>query len=373
MYGLTLPYFSTSPKTDRQVFFARNEEFRRFFEDMTGTIESGRTPRYVVFGLYGIGKTHFLYHLQYEISRTKVADAVYVETPSCHKRTSFVDFYRAIVTTLGKDLVIQNLADGLANRKKIDLGLSEDLAVIVENALKKKQGFLLRKWLNGEKLKASEAELLEAVYTQLTDQDAVTILNALAIIHEHANGRPLIILVDEFENTLHIAGDARVSFTEAMRSLVDDTSRMGVVFALTSRGLAEMPDSLYRDTVRRRIGLTNFIAFKPYDENELERFIHEAIGYRRDPKFNMRNALATLESGETSSPETYPFTIEAVKEIVASVILFAEQDKIETIRPKEALEIMDKALRVTSSEKSTLIGKDIILQVRNEVVEALRL
>ena len=43
------------------------------------------------------------------------------------------------------------------------------------------------------------------------------------------------------------------------------------------------------------------------------------------------------------------------------------------MRPKEALEIMDKGLRMATEKKLPSINKDVILAVRDQVVEALKL
>jgi len=203
--------------------------------------------------------------------------------------------------------------------------------------------------------------------------NAVAILNALSILNIHFKRKPLLFLIDEFENAMHISGDARVSFTEAMRSLVDEGSQASVIFALTARALAEMPSSISDEPVKRRIGLTNYVMFREYNESELEQFVHQVIDYRRDKQFNVKNALSSLKSAETVTEKTYPFSQDAIEEIVKSVVLFKEQGRIEAVRPKEALEIMDKALRVATAEKLLSINKDLILGVRDQVVEALRL
>ena len=372
MYGLKVDNFIINPKEEYEVFFAREAEFQRFFDDLVATMDSGRVPRYVVFGLFGVGKTHFLLHLRHKIGSR--VDAFYVETPSCHRRTRFVDFYRAILSVIGRGTVMKLLTSGLKeHRRGLELGLTEDVRYVINNALSAKKHFVLWKWLMGEKLKASEAEELEAVRAELGDEDAVSILNALAILYEQMNRRAMLILVDEFENTAHIGGDAKTSFSEAMRSLVDESSKVGVIFALTSRALAEMPEPIDIEPVKRRIGITNYVSFREYTEDELERFIEQLIRYRRDSKFDFRKTLGDVRFSENMNESTYPFTTEAVKQIVSSVILFKEQNKTEAVRPKEVMELMDRALREAVTKKLQVISSDVILGIRDQVVEALKL
>lgn len=375
-YGLKLEYFVINPKTEYQVFFVRDEEFKRFLGDLSATIDSGRIPHYVIFGWFGVGKTQSLLHLKHEIGLK--ADCVYVVTPSCHRRTRFVDFYRSIVNALGKQTVIDTLTKGMnlvqQNNKQIsEIGLSEELASVISKAVATNQQFLLWRWLVGQKLSASEATNLESVKRELSDEDAVIILETLAILNMEFNKKPLLLLIDEFEHTAEITGDAKNIFTEAIRTLVDEGSHTGVVFALTGRSMGEFPSSVADDSVRRRIGITNYISFKEYSEAELEQFILQVINYRRDKQFDVRKAVSTLNLQETVTEATYPFTREAIDEIVRAVVLFKEQGKIDAVRPKEALEIMDKGLRMATEKKSPAIVKSFVLAVRDQVVEALSL
>lgn len=376
VYGLKVDYFVINPKKEYQIFFAREEEFGQFLKDLEATINSGRVPRSVVFGLFGVGKTQFLLHLKYALSSK--ATCVYIESPSCHRRTRFVEFYRSIVMALGRQTVINSLAKGMelvqqSKKELSEIGLSEELASIISNALANNKQFTLWRWLVGQKLSSADATSLEAVRQELADEDAVAILNAMAILNLHFSQKPLLLLIDEFENTRDISGDARISFTEAMRSLVDEGSQIGAVFTLTARALAEMPGPISDEPVKRRIGITNYVRFEEYNESELEKFIKQVILYRREEHFNVSKELSSIRSTETVTEDTYPFSQEAIEEIVKSVVLFKEQEKIEAVRPKEALEIMDKALRIAIEEKLPSINKDLILTVRDQVVEALRL
>jgi len=376
VYGLKVEYFVINPKTEYQVFFVREEEFKRFLSDLNATMDSGRIPRYAIFGGYGFGKTQALLHLKHEL--TSRADCVYVETPSCHRRTRFVEFYRSIINAFGRQTVIETLTKGInliqqSKKSASEIGLSEELANIVSKAIATSQQFLLWRWIVGQKLSATEAAGIESVKRELADEDAVAILEALAILNVRFNKKPLLLLIDEFENTGHISGDARLTFTEAVRSLVDEGSHVGVVFAATARSMAELPSAIEDEPVKRRIGITNYIPFKEYSETELDQFVLQVISYRREKEFDVKKAVSALSLKETVTEATYPFTRDAIDEIVRSVVLFKEQGKIDGVRPKEALEIMDKGLRMAIEKKSPAISKDIILAVRDQVVEALSL
>src|SRR5207249_1117199 len=172
IYGLKQEHFAINPKEEFHIFFAREDEFDRFLEDLTATLDSGRIPRYVVFGLFGVGKTHFLLHLKHMISDK--TEAVYLETPSAHRRTSFLDFYRTVISALGRGNVIDLLTSGMKKHARLrELGLGEDIAHVVSKAVKDGEQFILWRYLSGEKLKSTEADKLEAVRPALSSEDAV--------------------------------------------------------------------------------------------------------------------------------------------------------------------------------------------------------
>jgi len=375
-YGLKIDHFLINPKKEYQVFFVREEAFDNFLKDLNSTSDSGRVPRYVVFGLFAVGKTQFLLHLKYKLASKALC--IYVESPSCHRRTRFVEFYRSMIMALGRQVVIDRLAKGLdfiqQNQKEsAEIGLSQELAAVISTALANKQQFTLWQWLTGQKLSATDAASIGTVTREISDEDAVAVLNAMAILSMIFDKKPMIFLMDEFESTYHLGGDARTLFSEAIRSLVDEGSQVGVIFALTARSMAEVPPVLDYDPVKRRIGLTNYVRFSEYSEDELERFIKQVISYRRDEHFNAKEAVSSLKSSETNDERTYPFSREAIEEIVKSVVHFAEEGQIDCVRPKEALEIMDKALRLAIEKKMPSINKDVILTVRGQVVEALKI
>jgi Cdc6-like AAA superfamily ATPase len=372
MYGMKEEHYAINPRTEHAAFFVRQSEFKRFYDDLLGTLASGRVPRYVIFGSFGVGKTHFLYHLKNQLSEK--ATVIYLQTPPSHRRTSFIEFYSAIISEIGRSQVNALLAQGLKKPERMkDLGMNEDLVHVIETATSKGEEFLLWKFLSGIKLKATEADKIEALRPELTADDAVAILNTLSAMQRESGGKPIVLLVDEFENTGHIGGDAKIIFTEAVRAMVDEASKVGVIFALTARSTAEMPAPVIDEPVKRRIGLTNYLQIRDYDEAELAELAHNVIHYRRDPKFDVKKAIAAVKTDEKVSPESYPFSEEAVQQVVSSVIVFAEQGRIDAKRPKEVLEIMDRALREATSKKAEFISSKTIDEVREDVVEAMPL
>jgi len=87
----------------------------------------------------------------------------------------------------------------------------------------------------------------------------------------------------------------------------------------------------------------------------------------------VKKVIAAVKTDEKVTPESYPFSEEAVQQVVNSVIVFAEQGRIDAKRPKEVLEIMDRALREATNKEAEFISSKTIDKVREDVVEAIPL
>jgi len=379
MYGLRTDYFTLNPKTEANVFFVRKDEADKFLDYVKMTIRSGRVPKAVVFGDFGLGKTHFLHYLMHNLQ--DVAKPIYVETPPFHRRSKFTDLYGAIMRRLGGRYWIGLLADAVKlagmNNEPLDtyLKLDPDLAFMIQNGITGKDQHALWRYLAGEKLRSSEAGALSALSNQLSEDEAVSILNTMAVLIKQFEKRQLLILFDEIEHTNALAGDSMTIFREAIRGLVDESSNVGTIFAATGRALEDLPIGITDDPVKRRIGLANYILFQEYSKDDLKRFIIETIEYRRQPEFDVQAAIAKIKQSyagrSVPTIETYPFDELGVEKIVDTVALLRDGGKIMSVRPTEALGIMDRALAIAITQEASFVTTEIVTQVCDEVIKML--
>jgi Cdc6-like AAA superfamily ATPase len=381
MFGLEKDYFALNPREEYRAYFvkAKKEEVNNFVEDIRRTIAGGKAPKFVVYGALGLGKTHFLYHVKNRLE--DIARCIYVEMPPSHRRTRFTDLYGVIMREIGRSFILNLLEKSVVKAKEQSKTLGEfvaasgDICDIIQNALEMKLHFLLWRYLCGEKLRSTEAIQIEAIRQQLGEDEAVAILNIIALLISKVeiDKRPILLLIDEIENTRLIGGDSATLFIEANRSLTDESSHVGIIFAATVRAVAELPRTITEKSVASRIGYTNFIPFKDYDETSLHEFISDAIGYRRQKDFDAGLAARTAQSqtGEHVTPQNYPFTEEAVNEVIATVSELWRKGKTDAIGPRETLQIMDAALRKANG--SPIISSEVIVKVRNELAAKLEL
>ena len=369
MYGLKTGYFTLNPKQEYKVFFVRKEEADKFVEYIRGIISSGRVPKAVVYGVFGLGKTHFLHYILYKLN--DVSSSVYVETPPCHRRTKFTELYGSILRRMGGRYVLGLLNRAIDTLQPKGISLSEhlkldpDLAYTIEETARGKEQHTLWRYLTGAKLRSAEVRSIGAMTNQLNEDEAVSFLNAIALLIKEFEGKQLMLLVDEIENTNDIGGDSLSMFREAIRGLVDESSRVGTIFAATGRAMEGLPICITDESVRRRIGFPNYMYFEEYTVDNLAQFIYEVIQYRRREDFDVKVAVKQAKEihAESVTEKSYPFTEEGIKKIIETVVALRDTGKIPAVRPPEALSIMDRALVVATERSATLVTYEIIDEV----------
>ncbi|MCW4051084.1 MAG: hypothetical protein NWE89_15275 [Candidatus Bathyarchaeota archaeon] len=364
--GLKTSYVSYNPRTDPPIFLGPRKEYvNEIINRMILTIETSRVLKGVFLGPFGNGKTQFAKYAMGKLD--DVAHTIYVETPPCHRRTSFLDIHKIIMRRIGRHYILNLLKR--ANDIAQDNGSSlidiiaiddRDLSYIIETSLDVNDSLIWR-FLSGEKLRSGDVKKLDVLSSQIYEDDAVWILNVISLLIDRFENKQLVIFLDEIENTAHIYGDSRVTFTEAIRGLVDENSYVGIIFLGSARGKVGLPLALTDEPVERRIGISNYFEFFDYTAEELRGLIRELLEYRRLDKENMIELMAGLEnSGITVDSEYYPFSEEAIEEVINIVFKLREEGIIDGVRPKEALSIMDESIAHAIQQGISLINKEVI-------------
>ncbi len=371
MYGLEKNSFLLDPKTNCDVFLVRTSKADQYVEMVKGKIAIGRYPHFVLYGLLGIGKTHLLRYLQNKLGE---AECLYIETPPLHRRSSFVEIYREVMSSYGRERMkeLLNLALSKSNlgvhafaekpqgSMDVEKVLGRDLARTIQYGIGRWD--ILWRFIRGEKLSRTEVKDIEAWTSQIEVPDQVRFLQSFFSLHGAIHKKPVMLFVDEFENTRTLVGDSLSEFTEAFRDIVSEGSPIGTVFALTGRTIEEGPQILKNETVKRRISATNFYSFDEYAIDEVKEFVYQVIQYRRIKSFDVKSAISKLTGKgiERVTERSYPFSEEAIELIIQKIKLLKEQAQIDAFRPKEAMELMDNAMSHAILSKSEYLNSNLV-------------
>jgi len=364
-YGLARGYFTLNPREEHDVYLGpRSRDADLSIGHLRRTMRAERAPKAIVYGVFGVGKTQFTYYVMHKLS--DLSRSVYVECPPFHRRSRFTELHNVIMRRLGREYVLSLLdkafaSTGGSRSLSKTLNLEEDLVSTIRSGFESDHRALLWRYLTGEKLKSSEVDGIDAVRAQIYEDDAVSILNSVALQVKAFESKQLLLFIDEIENTEPLSGDSLGMFREALRGLVDEGNSVGVVFTASGREMADLPVCITDESVKRRIGMPNYINFKEYTHDELKQFIHEVIQYRRAKDFDASSAARRVRvPGENVTVLSYPFTEEAISSIVLAVTNLRDTGQTDAVRPKEALSVMDNALAYALEKRAPAIDSQLV-------------
>lgn len=358
------------PQADGSIFLGpKKEAVNRIIEDIRQTVNVGRLPKKVVLGVFGIGKTHFIYYTMHKLG--DVIYPVYVEVPPTHRRSRFTDVYNVVLRRFGKDQVIDLLVDCIKAKSKV-LSSEPELTRIITKSSKDPLSFLLWKFLSGSKLTGSELRQMDMGHPTIYEDEAVWVLNLIGDAILRRENKPLVVFFDEFENTAPIQGDSFNMFTEAVRGMVDESSKIGAIFVASGREVADFPGTITDDPVKRRIGAHNYVNFTEYTKEELVQFMEEVVLYRRQSQVSIKDLIESSKTTEEINGRTYPFTRNAL-ELIAQMIYDLRIDgKLPSLRPSDALNFMNACVQeLLATHNLRIIDSNFAMNVLSRRVEFL--
>lgn len=359
-----------NPQTDGSIFLGpKKEPANRIIEDIRRIVKTGRLPKKVVIGVFGIGKTHFVHY-----AMNRLQDAiypVYVEVPPTHRRSRFTDVYNVVLRRFGKDQVMDLLIDCIKVRSRV-LSSEPELTRIIARSSNDPLRFLLWKFLSGSKLTSRELRQMDMGHPMIYEDEAVWVLNTIGDAILRRENKPLVIFFDEFENTAAIQGDSFNMFAEAVRGMVDESSKIGVIFVASGREVADFPAIITEPPVKRRIGVENYINFTEYTQEELVQFMEEVILYRRESEISVEKLIDASKTTEEINGRTFPFTSKALELISKTIYDLRLNGSLPSLRPSDALNFMNACVQeLLATHNVKIVDSSFAKSVLSRTVEYL--
>jgi len=305
-------------------------------------IVTDRCPKRFVNGPYGAGKTHTLFAvttaLRQALSATPYnVEIVYVSAPDFPKNARFLDLYAHILRLIGKPKILtlfQKLQQDFLRQKigwKRDeltaaihnkLGeINYDLANVLSINLPDEQ--LVWRWLLGATSSNAELDIL-GVASHLKGADPqmlVNILETIGKLFETYEKKKLVILLDECERWDDLSDAALGSLNLGFLRLADkENKNISVIWSIsTAAGGWGAETTVLEKAVIERIKQRNIIEIPTLDLSDAKRFMKDVIKYVRNPKFNVNAKIAKKPPSENVNADTYPFSEEALEQIIANI------------------------------------------------------
>jgi len=369
IFGFTQEYLRPDPMKDPKIFLGpRKKSALKIVDDIRSILDSGRPVKVVIYGLFGVGKTHLITNVKERIQ--SFVEPYYLECPSQHRRSHFRELHQVMMSKIGKAAFMNNLRkcieeyQGQTSEIVFFLDVDADFVEILRKGIIEDEGLLWR-YLLGQKITTAQAITLTAVKQQIDDLDATKIISITAKLFEKYEGKKILFMIDEMEKTDPLMGENMSMYRDSIRALMDSSNSASILMISSARALDQFR-LLNDDPIIRRIGLHNFKIFKDYDEDELLELMKDVIKERRKTEFSVKEKLKSIKTQEKINEDTYPFTEDTLKEIIEHVKFLADNNVIPGVRPSELLDLMDICISKAKEKNSQFIDKKIIKEVKDE-------
>ncbi len=207
-YGLrdTRRDFTVENAGDAQLLFARATLDETLKQILRKSFRTRNPPKFVLYGDWGVGKTHTLRHVEYAISTDPdyKAQCVFVELPDITAKSSFQVAHAALLDALGLDRaktwMVQYQTKYQSKAK--DLIQKETQSEDIARAFLTLIGFgdsarTCRDWLRGVELSSAEARAVGLPPVLQQSIQLVGVLRMLGKLSLDIDDKILVLMIDE--------------------------------------------------------------------------------------------------------------------------------------------------------------------------------
>jgi hypothetical protein len=314
---LNRPNFQINPKQsfdDAKLYFGRNNAQNLIEAIQTGYM-AGYVPRFYLFGNYGTGKTHLLYHLKYyfENAQTDIRVLPVVIQLEAESKTRYQALHKRFLDGIGIERLERAYQDyGFLGedreRRFRELFPQPDLYLVMQLLQAGPANKTLSwRWLTGDRLSTAEQAQL-GVTSLLTDTgDLVDVLVTIGELFKRT-GQHLLFLIDESEGLHSVSNpDAMRSWHDAFRKLADqnDNQSVGWIATFYTTLHDEPPSFVMEGDILSRLGKGGQHVLEPMAAVEVKQFLADLLDQFVD---HDRAVTVMHELGLPAETTHYPFT-----------------------------------------------------------------
>jgi hypothetical protein len=319
--------FKLRVREDARLIFCHDDEINN---QIIGSIErrfaSNEPIKMVIFGDWGVGKTHTAYHIAWWLDEHKneyPAKAVMIEVGDLERRSRFDVLVRPFLDTLGVHFLVVlaerylKIKGNLARALK-DVGVSEYVAtcfskfnIAVPGETPPQVVMDAFQVLQGRKPGSGFAS--NNLGFQITEsRDFFNVLLAIAEMYRTVHGHRLLFIADEAARLDEVSNDeaTEAHWIAVNRDIFDDKNNaFGFIYTLTGKA-NRLPQVIWSPQIQNRIGQNAFELrnlAKPDVEGFLARLIDELVDIAR---VNDLVTTGAIDKAHFNS-SAYPFTPEA--------------------------------------------------------------
>jgi hypothetical protein len=309
---------------DRGLLFGDeyNDKFETIYEKLEELANAKLGYKAVLWGDFGLGKTHFLRHLQYiienpaKIGKSPIAVLpLYVKCSAFRRRAPFADFAGELIRAFPAQqlgTIVSQYLHSKGAEELLNVANSESIAsafAVVGNFPGLARQNAIR-WLCGEHLTSSDLENIEAAGAPLSGviskgKDFAGVLAVLAELVSTVEGKVLTYLVDEGEKLRNVTEpDAAENWLDCLMAITE-LKKLGLIFTIGAQTRDRLPLLLVEEEIERRIDPTGYISMDPLAESDLIDFVKDTLAAFVDVSSSTAAAANNINPGSAEA-EIWP-------------------------------------------------------------------
>jgi hypothetical protein len=313
---LKRPNFQINPKQsfeDAKLYFGKDQN-QQTISAITRGYLAGYVPRVYIFGNYGTGKTHLLYHLKHHFDNDKSGLSVvaFVITVEAESRTRYQALHKRMIDAIGVERLEKAYQEygfqgGDRDARFRELFPDPNLLLVMQLMQAGPANRTLAwRWLTGERLSASEQAQLGVTSSLTETGDLVEVLISLGELFRRTGSR-LLFLIDEGEALHNVTnGDAQRSWHDAFRRLSDsnDNQSTGWIMTFFQTLNDQPPVFMLEGDIMTRLGQGGQVMLPTLAQVEVEKFLRDLLGAFIDHDCATKTLQELKAKGDA---DIYPF------------------------------------------------------------------
>lgn len=316
-------------REDRAAYFGRRKINEEIIRDIRQRYMMGSQPKKFLYGQYGVGKTHTLFNIQYELEESQEAEEITDYKVKCclietefKEKTDYNYLHARMMEALTLEKIREVISDYIARHAgpnledtlRRDFG-DANVARAIRALSYAGEPITIWKWLCGGSLSASE--LTQYSLTKNMDTIAEMHRVLVGIVRLFVNqGTYYLFLLDEMEGLRKISkNDCRESFHDAFRKLADDENdTVGFIVSIYAMQEEDIPQWIFEEDIKTRLNKANIHELKYLaHDDDVRIFLKDLFALVIDEhKKEERVKQGHIPQGL----EYYPLTDDAIDELV---------------------------------------------------------
>jgi Cdc6-like AAA superfamily ATPase len=325
-FGLKPEHNDFAIETDEnaRLFFARHDLQDRLQSMLKRSFRTGNPPKMVLYGDWGVGKTHTMRHIEYVIGQNADFPAIVVfkELPDITKKSTFQVAHASLLDALGFERAQGWVHSFMAANREYEKQIQEwsqsgDIAAAFATLLGRGDSSRAAwDWLRGVTLSAADARATGLGPALSQSNEFVRVLQIFGKLCRQSDEKMLIFMLDEATKLDAVSDqDAINHWTNAFKLISDQqTKDFGFIVSISCVDVENMAVPLQDEQVQTRFGESSYIALETMDTEKTKEFISALLSEWIDEQ---KRSILLGEYNEERDEETveessFPFTLEGL-------------------------------------------------------------